>query len=93
MRAEGPHCNTSAPKRMNIGLLLKPVGVYLSFWQPTTESGSLRSLPVMLVNDESREVEGTLTLALENARGEQVATRAAKFTIAPLGHSSALQRL
>jgi beta-galactosidase len=31
-----------------------PVGVYLNFWQPTTESGSVRLLPVMLVNDEYR---------------------------------------
>ncbi len=62
-----------------------PVGVYLSFWQPTTESGTLRSLPVMLVNDEYRDVEGTLTLALDNVQGEQVAAQSEKFTIAPLG--------
>jgi hypothetical protein len=65
-----------------------PVGVYLSFWQPTTESGSLQSLPVMLVNDEYREVEGTLTLMLENAQGEQVATQSARFKIAPLGQET-----
>jgi hypothetical protein len=65
-----------------------PVGVYLSFWQPTTESGSLQSLPVMLVNDEYRGVEGTLTLVLENAQGEQVATQSAKFKIAPLGQKT-----
>jgi beta-galactosidase len=65
-----------------------PVGVYLSFWQPTTDSGSLGSLPIMLVNDEYREVEGTLTLALENAEGEQVAAQNAKFKIAPLGQET-----
>ena len=65
-----------------------PVGVYLSFWQPTVESGSERSLPVMLVNDEDREVEGTLTLALENLQGERLVTQTTKFRIAPLGQDT-----
>jgi beta-galactosidase len=45
-----------------------PVGVYLSFWQPSVESGSLRSLPLMMVNDEYQEVEGTLTGTRKRAR-------------------------
>jgi len=65
-----------------------PVGVYLGFWQPAVEAASLRSLPVMLVNDEDREVEGTLTLALENAKGDRVATQTAKFKIASLGQAT-----
>jgi beta-galactosidase len=65
-----------------------PVGIYLSFWRPTIEAASVQSLPVMLVNDEDREVEGTLTLALENAKGERVATQTAKFKIAPLGQQT-----
>jgi hypothetical protein len=65
-----------------------PVGVYLSFWQPTIEAASVQSLPVMLVNDEDREVEGTLTLALENATGERAATQTAKFKIAALGQET-----
>jgi beta-galactosidase len=65
-----------------------PVGVYLSFWHPTVESASLQSLPVMLVNDEDREVEGTITLALENAKSERVGTQMAKFRVAPLGQET-----
>lgn len=65
-----------------------PVGVYLSFWQPTVEATSLQSLPVMLVNDEDRQVEGTLTLALENATGDRVTAQTAKFKIAPLGQET-----
>jgi hypothetical protein len=65
-----------------------PVGIYLSFWRPTIEAASVQSLPVMLVNDEDREVEGTLTLALENAKGERVATQTAKFEIAPSGQQT-----
>lgn len=65
-----------------------PVGVYLSFWQPSTKAASLQSLPVMLVNDEYREVEGTLTLALDDAKGGRVATQTAKFKIGPLGQET-----
>jgi beta-galactosidase len=65
-----------------------PVGIYLSFWRPTIEAASVQSLPVMLVNDEDREVEGTLTLALENAKGERVATQTSKFKIAQLGQET-----
>jgi beta-galactosidase len=65
-----------------------PVGVYLSFWQPTIAAASVQSLPVMLVNDEDREVEGTITLALENAKGERIGTQAAKFRVAPLGQET-----
>jgi len=65
-----------------------PVGVYLSFWQPSVVAASVRSLQTMLVNDEDREVEGTLTLALENSRGERVTSLVRKFTIAPLGQNT-----
>jgi len=65
-----------------------PVGVYLSFWQPSIEAASLQSLSIMLVNDEDRQVEGTLTLALENSRGERVANQTKKFTIASLGQNT-----
>ena len=65
-----------------------PLGVYLSFWQPSMEAASLQSLQVMLVNDEDREVEGRLTLALENSKGERVASQRRSFKIAPLGQNT-----
>jgi hypothetical protein len=65
-----------------------PVGVYLSFWQPSVEAASLQSLQVMLVNDEYREVEGALTLALENSKGERVVNQTRKFKLAALGQST-----
>jgi beta-galactosidase len=65
-----------------------PVGVYLSFWQPSVEAGSPRSIQVMLVNDRDREVEGTLTLALESAKGERVASQTDKFKMAALGQNT-----
>jgi beta-galactosidase len=65
-----------------------PMGVYLSFWQSTVEAASVRSLPVMLINDEYREIEGKLILALERISGERVATQTSKFKIAPLGQNT-----
>jgi hypothetical protein len=48
----------------------------------------VQSLPVLLVNDEDREIEGTLTLALEDADGRRVASQSGKFKIAPLGQET-----
>jgi hypothetical protein len=42
----------------------------------------------MLVNDEDRQVEGTLTLALENSKGERVNNQTRNFTIAALGQNT-----
>jgi beta-galactosidase len=65
-----------------------PVGVYLSFWQPKTVAAGERSLPVMLVNDEDRQIDGTLTLALENKDGIRLATQTTEFRILPLGQET-----
>jgi len=65
-----------------------PVGVYLSFWQPKTEAASVRSLPVMLVNDENRYVNGTLTLTLESKEGTHAPTQMTGFRISPLGQET-----
>ena len=65
-----------------------PVGVYLSFWQPSVEAGSLQSLQIMVVNDEDREVEGTLAVALEDSKGERVANQTQQFKIGALGQST-----
>ena len=65
-----------------------PLGVYLSFWQPKIEARSQRTLPVMLVNDKDRQIEGTLTLDLETKGGSRVASQTAKFKIAALGQET-----
>jgi hypothetical protein len=48
-------------------------------------------MPVMLVNDEDHEVEGTVTLALDNQKGEQVAQQTAHFKVAALGQQTLYQ--
>jgi len=66
-----------------------PQWVFISaFGSHPVEPASLQSLQVMLVNDEDRQVEGTLTLALENSRGERVDNQTKKFAIAPLGQNT-----
>jgi hypothetical protein len=68
-----------------------PVGVNLSFWQPTVEAASSRSIPVMLVNDEDHDVEGTVTLELDNQKGDRVAQQKAHFKVAALGQQTLYQ--
>jgi len=65
-----------------------PLGVYLSFWQPTLAAGSTRSLQVMMVNDESRPVEGTLSVVLESEKGEQLMRKASRFSVGALGQQT-----
>jgi len=65
-----------------------PLGVYLSFWQPALMAGTTQSLPVMMVNDGPHPAEGTLTIALEGANGEQVAPKMTRFSLAPLGQQT-----
>ncbi|HWQ54728.1 MAG TPA: glycoside hydrolase family 2 TIM barrel-domain containing protein [Bryobacteraceae bacterium] len=65
-----------------------PLGVYLSFWKPTLAAGSTPSLRVMMVNDEARPVEGTLTIALEAENGQEMARKATKFSLAATGQQT-----
>lgn len=72
-----------------MGNAFAPLGVYLSFWQPTLTAGSTQSLTVMMVNDEPHPAEGTLTIALEAENGEQVQSKTRiRFSLAPLGQQT-----
>lgn len=62
-----------------------PLGVYLSFWQPTLVAGSTQSLTIMMVNDEPHLTKGTLTVTLEAANGEEMEQRTTRFSLSPLG--------
>jgi hypothetical protein len=50
----------------------------------------VRSLSVMVVNDEDREVTGPVTLALDNLQAERVTKQVTTFKIAPLGQEKTL---
>jgi hypothetical protein len=65
-----------------------PLGVYLSFWKAALDAGSTPSLQVMMVNDDPRKVQGTLTVSLENMAGEVVARNSVPFAVASLGQET-----
>jgi hypothetical protein len=68
-----------------MGEAMKPLGVYLAFFQPTLAAGEARSFRVMMVNDRDRPEKGELRLTLEKEDGTEVARASRAFDIGPLG--------
>ena len=68
-----------------MGEAMKPLGVYLAFFQPTLAPGKSRSFRVMMVNDLYDAKAGELRLTLEDTDGREVARAARPFELAPLG--------
>jgi hypothetical protein len=66
----------------------KPLGVYLSFWQPTLTAHSTPTLQVMLVNDEPRPASGTLSVTLEAEQGGELARKDVQFSVSALGQQT-----
>jgi hypothetical protein len=64
---------------------MKPLGVYLGFFQPTLEAGKSRSYRVMMVNDLYGTETGTLRLTFEAEDGREAARVEVPFEVAPLG--------
>jgi hypothetical protein len=64
---------------------MKPLGVYLSFFQPALEPGKSRSYRVMMVNDLYGTEKGELRLTFETEDGREVARASTPFEVAPLG--------
>src|ERR1039458_363790 len=60
----------------------------MGFPAPPRTAGNPQSLPVMMVNDEPHPAEGTLTIALEAANGEQVEHKTTRFSLAPFGQQT-----
>jgi hypothetical protein len=66
----------------------KPLGVYVNLWRQKLAAGSTEKLPVMLVNDHDRPVEGRLALVLENESGQERLRVAAPFGLDALGQQT-----
>ncbi|MCC7497742.1 MAG: hypothetical protein IT160_09205 [Bryobacterales bacterium] len=66
----------------------QPLGVNLSFWEESIKTGSRRDMPVMMVNDEPRPVEGTLSLVIEDENGAVASRKSMKFSLASLGQQT-----
>jgi len=71
-----------------MGEAFKPLGVYLNFFQPTLKAGETRSFKVMMVNDESVPLSGTLRLVLVNERGKELVRAEQRFEIKEGGDTS-----
>jgi hypothetical protein len=71
-----------------MGEAMKPLGVYLGFFQPTLEGGMSRTFRVMMVNDLYRAERGELRLTLETEDGRELARASEPFEIAALGSAS-----
>lgn len=68
-----------------MGEAFKLLGVYLNFFQPKLSPGTQRILRVLLVNDEHRAADGTLSLVLEDASGGIAGKNEQAFTLPALG--------
>ena len=62
-----------------------PLGVYLSFWHPSLNTGERRDFRVSMVNDEDRTRKGKLRLAFTDAAGKEAAAEEMPFSLGPLG--------
>jgi hypothetical protein len=71
-----------------MGEAMKPLGVYVNFFQPVLQPGERRSYRVMMVNDTYGDEAGDLALTLETAEGREVERVTAPFSLAALGASS-----
>ena len=68
-----------------MGEAMKPLGVYLNFFQPTLAGGKGRSYRVMMVNDGYEAKRGELRLSFEGEDGREAAHAEAPFEITALG--------
>jgi hypothetical protein len=71
-----------------MGEAMKPLGVFINFFQPELPAGQARTFRVMMVNDLYAAEKGELRLTLEREDGREVAGAAKAFEIAPLGTSA-----
>ncbi len=62
----------------------KPLGVYINFFQPKLKADTTRTFKIMMVNDHSQAVRGSLVLSLENESGDTLARTGQRFEL-PVG--------
>jgi beta-galactosidase len=63
----------------------KPLGVYVNCFQSTLKAGTTREFTVMLVNDETGQRTGELTLSLETRSGDVLARSQRDFVVPEAG--------
>ncbi|HVO10580.1 MAG TPA: glycoside hydrolase family 2 TIM barrel-domain containing protein [Vicinamibacteria bacterium] len=68
-----------------MGEAMKPLGVYLEFFQPRLAPAESRSFRVRMVNDGYQAQKGELRLTVEGADGREQSRAGTGFEVAPLG--------
>jgi len=71
-----------------MGEVMKPLGVYLNFFQPAIDARTRRVYRIMMVNDLYDARRGELRLTWEARDGREVAHAAVPFDVGALGASS-----
>ena len=71
-----------------MGEAMKPLGVYLAFFQPRLGAGEVRTYRVMMVNDTHDGRSGELRLAWQDREGREAGAVSRDFVLAPLGTTS-----
>lgn len=71
-----------------VGEAFKPLGVYVSFFQPTLAAGTERSFTVKMINDYAKPIEGQMVLSLETEAGRELARTVTPFQLTALGDAT-----
>ena len=66
----------------------RPIGVYINFWHPTVQGGTVQELEVMMINDYADPVSGVISIVLEDGDGRQLTKTETPFELSGLGQQT-----
>lgn len=65
-----------------------PIGVYINFWHPTVQAGTVKDLEVMMINDYADPASGLISIVLEDGDGRQLTKTETPFELSGLGQQT-----
>ena len=65
--------------------VFKPLGLYINYSKSQEEPGKEITIPVMMVNDEYKDLNGDLDLMIKGFDGSIIAYKSSKFSVESLG--------
>ena len=66
----------------------RPIGVYINFWHPAVQAGTVRELEVMMINDYADAASGAISIVLEDGDGRQLTKMETPFDLSGLGQQT-----
>jgi beta-galactosidase len=66
----------------------RPIGVYINFWHPAVQAGTVQKLEVMMINDYMELASGELSIVLEDDNGRLLASMKTRFELPGLGQQT-----